>query len=90
MAAAGDTLKSSELGGQIGGLINARDDVLGQSGKQPGSLAYDFATTVNAQHEAGYALDGSKGNDLFATLATSSRGLRPRWPWIRRCMPIHR
>jgi flagellar hook-associated protein 1 FlgK len=36
------------------------------------TLAYDFATTVNTQHELGYGLDGSTGNDLFASLADST------------------
>ena len=65
-------LKASDLSGQIGGLINARDDVLGGAESSLDSLAYDFTTTVNTQHEAGYALDGSQGNDLFATLASST------------------
>jgi len=64
-------LKASDLGGQIGGLISARDDVLGSAESSLDTLAYDFATTVNTQHEAGYALDGSTGNDLFAPLAAS-------------------
>jgi flagellar hook-associated protein 1 len=59
-------LKSSELSGQLGGSISARDDILGKAESSVDTLAYDFATTVNAQHEAGYALDGSTGNDLFA------------------------
>ncbi len=65
-------LKAGDLGGQIGGLINARDDVLGTAESSLDTLAYDFATTVNTQHEAGYALDGSTGNDLFAALANST------------------
>jgi len=64
-------LKASDINGQIGGLISARDDVLGSAETSLDTLAYDFSTTVNAQHEAGYAQDGSTGNDLFATLTTS-------------------
>jgi flagellar hook-associated protein 1 FlgK len=59
-------LTSSELGGQLGGSISARDDILGKAETNVDTLAYDFATTVNTQSEAGYALDGSTGNDLFA------------------------
>ncbi len=66
------TLKSSELGGQIGGLVTARDDVLGQAASSLDTLAYDFATQVNGTSEAGYALDGSQENDLFANLTTSA------------------
>ncbi len=65
-------LKASDLSGQIGGLVNARDDVLGGAETSLDTLAYDFATTVNTQHEAGYALDGSTGNDLFATLTSAT------------------
>ena len=65
-------LKASDLGGQIGGLINARDEVLGTAESSLDTLAYDLATTVNTQHEAGYALDGSTGNNLFASLANST------------------
>ena len=66
------TLKSSELGGQVGGLLSARDDVLGAAESSLNDLAYGFATAVNNQSEQGYALDGSKGNDLFAKLANST------------------
>jgi flagellar hook-associated protein 1 FlgK len=65
-------LKAGDLGGQIGGLLNARDDVLGTAESSLDTLAYDLATTVNTQHEAGYALDGSTGNNLFAALANST------------------
>ena len=65
-------LKASDMGGQIGGLIDARDDVLGNAECSLDTLAYDFSTTVNKQHEVGYALDGTTGNDLFAALANST------------------
>jgi flagellar hook-associated protein 1 FlgK len=65
-------LKASDMSGQIGGLLNARDEVLGTSQSNLDTLAYDFATTVNTQHELGYGLDGSTGNDLFASLPDST------------------
>jgi flagellar hook-associated protein 1 FlgK len=65
-------LKSSEMGGQLGGLISARDDVLGKAQSAVDTLAYDFSTTVNAQHELGYALDGTSGHDLFAQLTDAT------------------
>ena len=61
-------LKSSELGGQIGGLVSARDDVVGKAESSLDTLAYDFARTVNGKHAAGYALDGSTGHNLFVVL----------------------
>ena len=64
-------LKGSELGGQIGGIIAARDQTLGTAETNLDTLAYDFSSAVNAQHELGYALDGSTGNDMFTALASS-------------------
>lgn len=65
-------LKSSEMGGQLGGLISARDDVLGKAESALDTLAYDFSGAVNAQHELGYALDGTSGHDLFAQLTDTT------------------
>jgi flagellar hook-associated protein 1 FlgK len=62
---------SGELGGQIGGLLSARDETLGTSSANLDTLAYDFSTAVNAQHEQGYALDGSNGHDMFVALVGS-------------------
>jgi flagellar hook-associated protein 1 FlgK len=65
-------LNASDMSGQIGGLLSARDKVLGAAQSSLDTLAYDFATTVNTQHEQGYALDGSTGHDLFAALPGSA------------------
>jgi flagellar hook-associated protein 1 FlgK len=64
-------LMASEMGGQIDGLLSARDESLGVAEANLDALAYDFATAVNTQHQAGYALDGSTGNNLFAPLSSS-------------------
>jgi flagellar hook-associated protein 1 FlgK len=64
-------LKASELGGQIGGIIAARDETLGTAETNLDTLAYDFSSAVNAQSKLGYALDGSNGHDMFAALASS-------------------
>lgn len=61
-------LKQSELGGQIGGLVSARDDTLGTAETSLDNLAFDFSSAINGQHEKGYALDGSTGHDLFTVL----------------------
>jgi flagellar hook-associated protein 1 FlgK len=64
-------LKASELGGQVGGIVAARDETLGTAETNLDTLAYDFSSAVNAQHELGYALDGTQGHDMFAPLASS-------------------
>jgi flagellar hook-associated protein 1 len=65
-------LKPSELGGQIGGLLSARDGGLGKASTDLDTLAFDFATMINAQNHAGFALDGSPGGDVFSIGATST------------------
>jgi flagellar hook-associated protein 1 FlgK len=65
-------LENSEMGGQIGGLLIARDDTLGKAESSLDSLAYDLSTTINAQHRSGYALDGTTGHDLFVVLSAPS------------------
>jgi flagellar hook-associated protein 1 FlgK len=66
-------LKGSEMGGQIGGLLVSRDSTLGSAETSLDALAFDLTTTVNQQHEQGYALDGTTTNqDLFAMLSAPS------------------
>lgn len=62
------SLKPGDLGGQVGGLVNARDAILGKAESDLNTLAYDFVTAVNDQSRLGYALDGSGNHDLFAVL----------------------
>lgn len=64
-------LKEAEIGGQIGGLLAARDDDLGPTSLDLDTLAYDFANVVNAQNRAGYDLYGNLGGDIFVVGATS-------------------
>jgi flagellar hook-associated protein 1 FlgK len=56
-------------GGALGGLILTRDTTLPGVRDQVDQLAFSIVTDVNAQHQAGYGLDGTTGNDLFSTLA---------------------
>jgi flagellar hook-associated protein 1 FlgK len=65
-------IKQADLGGQIGGLISARDGVLGQASTDLDTLAFDFATKLNAQNRAGSDLNGNPGGDLFSIGATST------------------
>ena len=61
-------LKTSEAGGQIGGLLSARDAILGKAEASLDTLAFDLSTAVNTQSQLGYALDGSTNNSLFSVL----------------------
>jgi flagellar hook-associated protein 1 FlgK len=65
-------LKQSELGGQIGGLLSARDGALGTASTDLDTLAFDFARGINAQNRAGFGLDGSAGGDVFSSGSTSA------------------
>jgi flagellar hook-associated protein 1 FlgK len=63
-------LKQSELGGQIGGLLSARDGALGTASTDLDNLAFSFATTINGQNQAGYDLNGNRGGNVFTLGAT--------------------
>ena len=56
-------------GGKLEGLIAMRDVQIPDAQNQLDQLAFSFVTEMNAQHQAGYGLDGTTGNDLFAPLA---------------------
>ena len=58
-------------GGKLAGIKEARDVDLAQVAKQLDDLAYGIQTTVNAQHAAGYGLDGVGGRMMFTTTASS-------------------
>jgi flagellar hook-associated protein 1 len=61
-------LTQSEMGGQMGGLLAARDATLGGAEASLNTLAFELSTSINQQHELGYALDGTSGHDLFVSL----------------------
>ncbi len=61
-------------GGEIGGLIGARDGALNTASTNLDSMAFDFATSVNTIHAAGFALDGTTGRNLFTGLPATSPG----------------
>jgi flagellar hook-associated protein 1 FlgK len=65
-------LKQAELGGQIGGLLSARDGALGTASTDLDNLAFSFAKTINGQNQAGYDLNGNRGGDVFTVGATSA------------------
>ena len=52
-------------GGQIGGLLAFREEILVPTQRELGTLAYSLASEFNAIHQAGYGLDGVTGRDFF-------------------------
>ena len=59
-----DPIKS--YGGHLGGALQAYDEVLVTSLNRVDEIAFEFMNAFNAQHQAGFALDGTTGNDFFA------------------------
>lgn len=67
-------------GGELGGLINFRDQVLNPARDDLGRLSAALAHDFNAQHQLGMDLDGNIGGDFFTepsprvTAATGNSG----------------
>ena len=53
-------------GGEMGGVLRYRDQVLVPAMNDLGRLAIELGTFMNAQHRAGVSLDGQPGLDLFS------------------------
>jgi flagellar hook-associated protein 1 len=66
------SLPSSAAGGQIGGALAARDGTLGVASAALDTLAFDFASAINAVHSAGFAQDGTTGHAMFSVGATAA------------------
>jgi flagellar hook-associated protein 1 FlgK len=73
---------TSELasgGGQLGGLLTARDQDLSAAQAALDQLAYTVSTQINAQNAAGYDLNGAQGGNIFAaspaTITGSAAGM---------------
>jgi flagellar hook-associated protein 1 FlgK len=62
-------IPASKLGGTAAGLLEARDAGLGAARAKLDQMAYDFTSTVNTVHRAGFGLDGVDGRDFFAPIA---------------------
>ena len=58
-------LGRSALGGEFGGLYQARDVMIPDVVNRLDQLAFTFANSINAQHQAGTGLDGVGGRDFF-------------------------
>lgn len=53
-------------GGELGGLLKYRDQVLDPAHNALGRVAVEFGTFMNQQHRSGMTLDGTLGQDLFS------------------------
>ncbi len=51
--------------GEIGGLLDVRDNVLADDLAELDQMAFTFATEVNAVHQQGFGLDGNNARDLY-------------------------
>ncbi len=53
------------FGGKLKGLLDIRDEMIPELEDRINTLEYNIVTQVNAQHEAGYGLDGRTGRSFF-------------------------
>ncbi|MFA7437629.1 flagellar hook-associated protein FlgK [Castellaniella sp.] len=58
--------ETSVTGGQLGGLLEFRRDVLDTAQNDLGRLAVGLALSINAQHAQGYGLSGQPGGEVFS------------------------
>ncbi len=57
------------VNGRLGGLIEARDKIIGQSANQVDELAFNFANKINEIHRQGFSINGKTGVDFFKPLS---------------------
>jgi flagellar hook-associated protein 1 FlgK len=62
---------TAELGGELGGLLEARA-VVQATGDDLDTFAADFAASFNAQHALGFDRTGTSGGDFFSFTAGSA------------------
>jgi flagellar hook-associated protein 1 FlgK len=67
--AAPSVLNQNELGGQVGGLLSARDDTLGAAESALNNLVLGLSTAINTQHKQGFALNGTDQHNFFVVLS---------------------
>ncbi len=71
-SAQGQDITSQIQGGQLGGTLQVRDQVLPQLFSQLNNLASQFATSFNTQHAAGFDAAGNAGQNFFNPLPTTT------------------
>jgi flagellar hook-associated protein 1 len=76
-----DTNVTAKIGGpgnslgQIGGTLDVRDSIVPGYLSALDEMAAVLVSRVNAQHAAGYGVDGSTGNSFFLATGTTSGGI---------------
>lgn len=58
------------LGGRLGGLIDANNNVLGAQAARLDELAFSFVQAFNTQHQSGTTPSGTPGSVFFDTMST--------------------
>lgn len=66
------TVLTSSTGGEVRGLLDARDGALLTAQNDLDQLAFELSGAINTVATAGIALDGSSGRPLFTGSATAS------------------
>ncbi|MEW5701243.1 MAG: flagellar hook-associated protein FlgK [Candidatus Zixiibacteriota bacterium] len=69
---AGSSIEVTVSGGELAGVIAARDQAIPEYQNMLDQLAGAIVGRVNALHAAGYGLDGSTGNNFFDPTATTA------------------
>jgi flagellar hook-associated protein 1 len=69
-SAQGQDITSQIQGGQLGGTLQVRDQVIPQLLSNLDNLASQFTTAYNAQQKAGFDLSGAAGQNFFTPLAS--------------------
>ena len=70
ISAQGQDITSQIQGGQLGGTLQIRDQVIPQLLTQLDTLASQLATSFNAKHQAGFDLAGNAGQNFFTPPAS--------------------
>jgi len=71
-SAQGQDITSQIQGGQLGGTIQVRDQVIPQLFNQLNTLASQLAAGFNTQHAAGFDVSGNAGQNFFTPLPTTT------------------
>jgi flagellar hook-associated protein 1 len=70
----GNNITSTIVSGQLGGVLQARDQQIPAIQTQLDTLAADLANAVNNVQTSGYDLNGNRGTDLFNPPPVSGNG----------------
>jgi len=60
------------VGGQLGGILDFRDNMLGQARNDLGVTLNGIVSSMNWQHYQGYDMNGNAGGDIFSPLSMNA------------------